>query len=126
MTRTMAAKPALEGPRREWRDAALLRNAGDGLGYVAQERQLRGHVHQTRSIRGETRPEIDVAEGVMVQRAQAALVIVREKLGFIGGEIDRHRAIRLAPFAGEAEVKGCFDLFALPTVADDIALRHLP
>src|SRR5438309_4695560 len=126
MARSMAAEPALERPRREWRDAALLRDAGDGLGYVAQERRLRGHVDQTRSIRGEARPEIDVAEGVMVQRAQAALVIVREKLGFIGGEIDRHRAIRLARFAGVAEVRGFFDVFALPTVADDIALRHLP
>src|SRR6201997_720263 len=94
MARLMAAEPALERPRREWGDAALLRNAGDGLAYVAQEGQLCGHVHQARSIRGEARPEIDVTEGVMVQRAQAALVIVRKKFGFIGGEIDRNRAIR--------------------------------
>src|SRR5207253_8353173 len=118
MTRTMAAKPALESPRREWRDAALLRNAGDGLGYVAQERQLRGHVHQTRSIRGETRPEIDVAEGVMVQRAQAALAIVRGKLGLIGGEIDRHRATRLGAVAGEAEVEAFFDIVARSAIAN--------
>ena len=87
---------------------------------------MRRQVYQTWRVRREACPEIDVAEGVGVQGTDAALVVVREEFGFIGRQIHRDRAIALAAFAGEAEIKGVLDLFALPAVADDFSLGHLP
>ena len=56
---------------------------------------------------------------------------MREKFGFVGGDVDADRAVALASFAGEAEVERLFDFFAAPAVADDRifscwSLRHLP
>ena len=103
----------------------------DELRDVTNEGQLRGEIHEARSVRCEARPEIDVAEGVGIQRAHAAFVIVREKFGFVGGDVDADGAIAFAAFAGQAEIERVFDFFAAPAVADDgvVAigiLRHLP
>jgi hypothetical protein len=81
----VASEPACEGLRSEGRDGALFRNAGDQFRDVAQERKLSGQVDQAGSIRGESGPQIDVAEGVVVNGTQAALVVVGEKLGFVRG-----------------------------------------
>jgi len=56
---------------------------------------------------------------------------MREEFGFVRRDIDADGAVTLAAFAGEAEIEGVFDFFALPAVADDGVgtvriLRHLP
>src|ERR1022692_3482259 len=82
-------------------------------------------------MRRHPRPEVDVAESVGTARADTAFVVVRKKLGFVGGNVDADRAIAFASFAGEAEVERLLDFFAAPAVADDpifsaLALGHLP
>ncbi len=124
-------KPLLESFRGEGGDAALGRDVSDKLHDIANEWQLRSEIHEARSIRREPRPEIDIAEGVGIQRAHAAFVIVRKKFCFVGGDVNADRAVALAAFAGEAEIERVFDLFAAPSIADDgVAaigiLRHLP
>src|ERR1700733_1325692 len=124
-------KPLLESFGGEGGDAALGRDVSDKLHDVANEWQLRREIHQARSIRCEPRPEIDIAEGVGIQRAHAALIVVRKKFCFVCGDVDAYGAIALAAFAGEAEIEGSFDLFAAPSIADDgVAavgiLCHLP
>src|ERR1700692_3913482 len=56
---------------------------------------------------------------------------MREKFGFVGGDVDTDRAVAFSSFAGETEIEGLLDFFAAPAVADDRifsswALRHLP
>jgi len=66
------------------------------------------------------------AEGVGTAGADAAFVIVREELGFVGCDIYAHRAIAFASLAGEAEIERLFDFFTAPAVANDFTLSHLP
>src|ERR1700686_4377802 len=49
-----------------------------------------------------------------------------EKFGFVGGQVNAHRAIALAALAGEAEVERLLYVFVAPAVADHVALGHLP
>ncbi len=57
----------------------------------------------------------------------AAFVVVREKFGFVGGDVDADGTIALASFAGEAEIEGLLHFFAPPSVARSTSpLRHLP
>ena len=51
------------------------------------------------------RPQIDVAEGIGAERANATFVVVGKKFGFIGGYVDADGAIAFASFAGEAEIE---------------------
>ena len=106
-------------------------NSGYCFRDVAQERKLGGQVDQARRVRCEARPQVDVAESVGAARAHAALIIMRQKFGFVGGDVNADRAIALASFAGEAEVERLFDFFAAPAVANDsifssCSLRHFP
>src|SRR5581483_3538358 len=43
-----------------------------------------------------------------------------------GRNIYSYRAVALAAFARQAEIKRLFDVLVLPTIADDLALGHLP
>src|SRR5437667_168369 len=61
-----------------------------------------------------------------MQRADAAFVVMREEFGFVRRYIDADRAIALAAFAAQAEIKRVLDFFAAPAVADDFAFGHLP
>src|SRR5579862_135573 len=106
-------------------------NSGDYFREVAQERQLRGQINQAGGVGGEASPYVDVAEGVGAAGARAALIIMREEFGFVGGDVDADWAVALASLAGEAEVERLFDFFAAPAVANDPifsgwALRHVP
>ena len=103
-----------------------MRHSRRELGNVPQERQLGGEVHQARDLRGEPRPDVDVGESVVAARTQASLVIVREKLGLVCGQVNAHRAIALAALAGEAEIERLFHVLVAPAVADHVALGHLP
>jgi len=119
-------EPTLESLRGEGWDGALGGDSGYQLCQVAQAWKLRGKVHQAGDVRGDARPEIDVAEGVSADRPDTSFVVMREEFSFIGGEVDADRTIAFAAFAGEAEVEGFFYFFAAPAVGDDFALRHLP
>src|ERR1035437_4568036 len=119
-------EPASEGLGSEGGDAALLRNPRNHLRDVAQERQLRGQIDQARNIRSQTRPEVDIAEGIGAARAHAAFVVMREEFSFVGRDVDAHRTVALASLAGEAEIERVLDLFAAPAIANDLALGHFP
>ena len=49
-----------------------------------------------------------------------------EKLRLVGRHIDRNRAVTLASFARQTEVKRGLHIFVLPFPSNHIALSHLP
>src|SRR5215475_188003 len=119
-------EPTLERLRRESGNRALPRNSRDRLGDIAQERQLRGQVHETGNVRRQPPPEVDGSERVVADRPKPTLVIVRQELGLVGRQIDRHRALGLAALARQAQVERLFDFLAAPAIPDNLALGHLP
>ena len=62
----------------------------------------------------------------MVERSRVSRVVVAQELGLVGGHIDVDRALALAAFAGQAEIKRFFNLIVAPAAFDDLALEHLP
>ena len=104
----------------------MLRHARRQLGDIPQERQLGGQIHQARNIRSQPGPDVDIGEGVVAARTQASFMVVRKKLGLVSGQVNAHRAIALAAFAGEAKIKRLFHGLVAPAVPDHVALRHLP
>ena len=52
--------------------------------------------------------------------------MMSEKLRLVGRHIDRNRAVTLASFARQTEVKRGLHIFVLPFPANHIALSHLP
>ena len=62
---------------------------------------------------------------VGVAGPQPVLVIVRQELGFVRRHVHVHRTIALASLAGEAQIERVENLFALPAVADHVAVHHL-
>src|SRR5579863_5556422 len=124
-------EPLFEGFGGEGRDGALRWHACEFPGDVAEERELRREIHEPGNIRGEPRQKADVAEGIGVQWTETAFVIMREKLGLVGGNVDADGTIALAPLAGEAEIERALDFAAAPAIADDCiftigVLGHLP
>ena len=87
---------------------------------------MRGQIHQAGHIRGQPRPNIDVAECIRTPRAQAAFVVMRQELSLVGGYIDAHGTVTFATFAGQTEVERFLHVLIAPAVVDDIALGHLP
>ena len=96
------------------------------VGEAAEDGVCAESVSEGRDVRGDAGPDVDAAEGVVGERAQAAFVVVGEEFGLIGGHVDGDGALGLAGFAGEAEVEGLFDLFVAPLVGKDLALHELP
>ncbi len=77
-------------------------------------------------MRRHARPEIDVGKSVRIARTYSAFIVMREKLGFVAGNIDADRAIALAALAGKAEIERLLHFFAAPAIANDFPSRHLP
>ena len=75
---------------------------------------------------GEAGGFVDVAEGVGVEGAEAAGVVVGKELGLVGGHVYVGGALGFAGLAGEAEVEGLVDLLVAEAVFEDVALEHLP
>jgi len=69
---------------------------------------------------------VSKSEDVVVERMEAALVMLGEVLGFPGGDIDLDRALGFACLATEAEVEGLVDGFALKALGAECAGEHLP
>ena len=63
---------------------------------------MRGQVNQARSVRGQPCPQVDVAERIGAERADAAFIVVREKFRFVSRYVDAYGAIAFAALAGEA------------------------
>src|ERR1700693_3148795 len=53
-------------------------------------------------------------------------MVVRQKLGLVSGQVNAHRTVALAAFAGEAEIERLFYILVAPAVADHVALGHFP
>src|SRR5438874_1351587 len=59
--------------------------------------------------------------------AQSMLVIMRKELGLVRRHIDVHRAIGLAPFAGETKIQRVLYAFIAPAIfPNQIAIEHFP
>ena len=97
----------------------MRRDSGYEFCYVSEEWELRGQVDEAGGVGGETGPEIDVAEGVGAARTNSAFVVVGEKFGFVGGDVDANGTVALASLAGETEIERLLDFFAAPSVAND-------
>src|ERR1700719_5255040 len=91
-----AVEPGFESLRSEGWDRALLGNSGNEFCYVAEEWELRGQVREAGNVRCQVRPDVDVAENVCAARTPAAFVVVGEKLGLVGGDIDADGTVTLA------------------------------
>jgi hypothetical protein len=111
--------------RRERGNRALWRDAGNPFGSGAETLRLCEEVRDARCIRCHARPLPDSTEGIRMARAQTPRVIVREELRLVGGHVHVHRAVALAPLAGEAEVERVFHGFAPPSICKHLALNHL-
>src|ERR1700719_913374 len=94
--RASAVEPGFESLRSEGWDRALLGNSGNEFCYVAEEWELRGQVREAGKVRCQARPDVDVAENVCAARTPAAFVVVGEKLGLVGGDIDADGTVTLA------------------------------
>src|SRR5437016_10024847 len=67
----------------------------------------------------------DQSKGISFKWSPFVFVIVRQKLRFVGCNIDVCRAFRLAGFARETELQGFLNVFVFPAVAYHLALEHL-
>src|SRR5581483_105895 len=75
---------------------------------------------------GQLRPNIDVAESVGAKRARSMIVIVGEKFGLVGGNINPDGAIALAAFASQTEIERFFNMLVPPATLNDIPFGHFP
>src|SRR6185437_16960099 len=71
------------------------------------------------------RPAMDQSHAVCRAWAQTAFIMVSQELGFVGSHVHAYRALCFACFAGQAEIKSIFHVFALPAAVQRIALQHL-
>ena len=97
---------ALEAARCELREAALRCDPRAALRGVADAGQLHGEVGEARretgNGRGQMCPFVHEAKGVVAQMTAVVLVVVGEEFGLVGGDVDIHRALAFAGFAGKA------------------------
>ena len=85
----------------------------DGVGERGSERTVAGE-------------PVSEAEDVVMQRMQAALVMLREELRFVGGHVHLNGALRLAGFATQAEVECFVHGLALESFFAQTPGKHLP
>src|SRR6266404_2335739 len=93
---------------------------------VAQAGKLGSKIHQSRRMRGGSRPQIKTRKRQCIQWTPIGFVVVRYKFRFVGRYIDAHRTIAFAAFAGETKVERFFHRLVLPAIFDDVSFRHLP
>ncbi len=91
----------------------FLRHAGDALDQRAGERAGEDRVGERRRERTVAGQFVGEAEDVVMERVQAALVVLGQELRFVGGHVHLHRALGLAGFATQAEVERFVDGLAL-------------
>src|SRR5581483_5481833 len=66
------------------------------------------------------------SEDIVLQRMQAAIVVLGEELRFVPGHVHLHRALGLAGFAAEAKVERFVHGLALKALFTERARKHLP
>src|SRR5207237_5039086 len=96
--------------------AQLLRRGSDEFGDVAEQRKLGSQVHHVGKVRSEPRPDINVSEGIGTARTDAALIIMRKKLGLIGCNVHPDRTLALTPFAGKTKIERMLNVMVMPSV----------
>ena len=67
-------------------------------------------------------PAVYLAKCIVTQGAVLAFIVMREKLGFIGRDIHRHRAVALASLARQAQIERRLHLLVLPLTFDHAPL----
>ena len=105
---------------------ALLGDAGDALDERTGERAGEDGVGERGREGAEASELVCESEDVVLERVQAALVALREKLRFVGGHVDLDGALGFAGLATEAEVERAVDGFALKAFFAEGAGEHLP
>ena len=105
---------------------ALLGDARDALDDGAGERAGEERVGERGRERTEAGELVCETEDVVLERVKAALVALREELGFIGGHVDLDGALGFAGLATEAEVERFVDGFTLKALFAQRAGEHLP
>src|SRR5712691_10922341 len=83
-------EPTAKALLRKCRDWTFRRNSGKRFGYAAQHRRLDKKIRCTGPSRRKPRPSVNLAEGVVVERAIATFIMMRKKLGFVGRDIYSH------------------------------------
>ena len=112
--------------RRQARQVAFPCNASDALDEWAGERAGQDGVGERWSERAVAGEAIGKAEDVVLERVQAAFVMLRKEFGFVGGHIHLDRALGFAGLATEAQVEGFMDGVAVETFLLKRAGEHLP
>src|SRR5580704_3656275 len=82
-------------------------------------------VCNSRGYRCESCQLVNLAEGISVRWASLALVVVRQKLSSVGGDINICRAFRFACFARQTQIERFLDVFIMPSARDHFALQQL-
>src|SRR5437868_13281699 len=71
------------------------------------------------------RPAVDQAECISMARTQAALIVMREKLGLVARHVDVHGTVAFAALAGETQIERLLDRRLAPPAGQDFAFHHL-
>src|SRR5918992_5328436 len=114
-----------ERVRRKTRELALLGHTRGPFRQITQAGSLRDEICQLRHPCGDTRPPVNVAKRVSRRWPEAVFIIVREKLRLVSRHIDTDGTIVLASFACQTEIERFLDRRALPTLLNDLSLKHL-
>src|SRR6185503_20860301 len=125
-SRPALMKPILEGLGRERRNLPFLWNTRGHLRQRPKPWQLREQVRESRSPRRQPRPFVDPSKCIGVNRTHPSLPVMREEFRFAGRHVHIDGTISLAALARQAQVKGFLHVFVPPTLANDVAMHHLP
>src|ERR1700674_4894183 len=98
----MLSSPLLKSGMRELRHTPLRRQVQHALQHVAEAGRLTEKVDEPRRYRSDSRPAVDHPEGISLQGPDPALVVVRQELRLVRGDVHIGGAFGLARFAGKA------------------------
>ena len=108
--------PSNQAPERLMANRGALRSVATPSSRfpAGASRGVAERVGQPRRARGDRSPPRQPAEHVVVQRAQAAGVVVGEELRLVGGHVDLHGTVSGAALAGQAQVERFLDRIVAP------------
>ena len=117
--------PLTERDRRQPRQPPLGRHVQKSFDRRGDAWHPGNRVGGRRRHRSDPQPAVDHAERVRLNGTPPAVVVVREELGAIRGDVDVGRALGLARLARQAQVERLLDVLVLPAVPHDFALQQL-
>ncbi len=89
-------------------------------------RQLRKQIGESGSNGCKPRPFVDPSKRIRVNWTNSSFPVVRQEFGFVGGHVHVDRAVAFAAFACQTKVERFLDMFIAPSIADHVAMHHLP